>query len=111
MWEDKVNMDNNVNMDNANNLKPLLAKISEFVLPVESRNATQDSPSEWLDKILNEKLQKYSPGMYRLSLSSKNAWYMLHTYMRRNLSFVAFKEFPWEVTTFVGAMLNKDWLC
>ena len=66
-------MDNNVNMDNANNLKPLLAKISEFVLPVESRNATQDSPSEWLDKILNEKLQKYSPGMYRLSLSSKNA--------------------------------------
>ena len=36
---------------------------------------------------------------------------MLHTYMRRNLSFVAFKEFPWKVTTFVGAMLNKDWLC
>jgi len=56
-------MDNNVNMDNANNLKPLLAKISEFVLPVESRNATQDSPSEWLDKILDEKLQKYSAGV------------------------------------------------
>ena len=56
-------MDNNVNMDNANNLKPLLAKISEFVLPVESRNATQDSPSEWLDKILDEKLQKYSAGI------------------------------------------------
>ena len=104
-------MDNNVNMDNANNLKPLLAKISEFVLPVESRNATQDSPSEWLDKILDEKLQKYSAGMYHLSSFSQNAsdTYVLH--MRHNLSFAAFKEFPWEVTTFVGAMLNKDWLC
>ena len=49
-------------MDNTHNLKPLLAKISEFVLPVESRNATQDSPSEWLDKILVEKLKKHSSG-------------------------------------------------
>ena len=106
-------MDNNVNMDNANNLKPLLAKISEFVLPVESRNATQDSPSEWLDKILDEKLQKYSAGItclhsLRMPLICSTIY---STHVRRNLSFVAFKEFPWEVTTFVGAMLNKDWLC
>ena len=104
-------MDNNVNMDNANNLKPLLAKISEFVLPVESRNATQDSPSEWLDKILDEKLQKYSAGIACLYPLSLRMPLICYTYIRRNLSFAAFKEFPWEVTTFVGAMLNKDWLC
>ena len=46
--------------DHAKTMRDLLTKISDFVLPVESRNATQEPPAVWLDKVLAEKLRAHS---------------------------------------------------
>lgn len=56
----KPNQANQPRPSHTKTMKDLLDKISDFVLPVESHNATQDSPAKWLDKILAEKLKKHS---------------------------------------------------